>query len=63
MVKGKVIPVHAMKAYRRSRGIAPRILNLGTRWTSVLSFRPQSLYSRERTYGIGICMGPALWAF
>ena len=30
--KGKVIPVHALKACRRSRGIAPPILNLGTRW-------------------------------
>jgi hypothetical protein len=27
-----VFSVHAMKAYRRSRGIAPLILNLGTRW-------------------------------
>jgi hypothetical protein len=29
--KGKV-PVHAMEACRGSRGIAPLILNLGTRW-------------------------------
>ena len=28
-VKGEV-PVHAMKTYRGSRGIAPLILNLGT---------------------------------
>ena len=28
--KGKVFPVHTMKAYRVSRGIAPLILNLST---------------------------------
>jgi hypothetical protein len=30
--KGKIVPVHAMKAHRRARGIAPLILNLSTRW-------------------------------
>jgi len=30
--KVKVIPVHALKACRRIRGIAPIILNLGSRW-------------------------------
>jgi hypothetical protein len=30
--KGKGVPVHAMKAHRGSRGIAPLILNFGTRW-------------------------------
>lgn len=29
--KGKVINVHAMRAYRKSRGIAPLISNLRTR--------------------------------
>jgi hypothetical protein len=29
--KGKVFPVHTMKAYRGSRGIAPLMPNLGTR--------------------------------
>jgi hypothetical protein len=28
---GKVFPFHAMKAFKRSGGIAPLILNLGTR--------------------------------
>ena len=32
IVKGKVVCVHTMKAYRRSRGIAPLIHNLGSRW-------------------------------
>ena len=31
MVKGKVVPIHAIKAYGGSRRIAPLILNLGTR--------------------------------
>ena len=30
--EGKVVPVHTMTTYRGSRGIAPLILNLGTRW-------------------------------
>jgi hypothetical protein len=30
--RGEVFPIHAMNAYRRSRAIAPLILNLGTRW-------------------------------
>ena len=28
--KGEVVPVHTMKAYRRSNGIAPLILNINT---------------------------------
>jgi hypothetical protein len=31
-VKVKVFTVHAMKAYRVSRGITPHILNPGIRW-------------------------------
>jgi hypothetical protein len=31
-VKGKYVPVHAMKVCRGSRGIAPLILILGNRW-------------------------------
>jgi hypothetical protein len=41
--KGKV-PVHAMKAYRGSRGIAPLSLNLGTRRKWVVNFMPRLLY-------------------
>jgi hypothetical protein len=37
---------HAMKAYR-SRGIAPLILNLRTRWRWVVNFMPRPLYPRE----------------
>jgi hypothetical protein len=32
LCKGEYVPVHAMKAYRGSRFVAPLILNLGTRW-------------------------------
>ena len=38
--EGKAFPVHAMKAFMRSRGIAPLILNLGTRWRWAVSFTP-----------------------
>jgi hypothetical protein len=37
--KGKFVPVPAMKA-GRSRGIAPLILNLGTRWRCVVNVTP-----------------------
>jgi hypothetical protein len=30
--KAEVFLVHAMKAYRGSRGVAPFILNFGTEW-------------------------------
>jgi hypothetical protein len=46
--KGKVFRVHVMKASRGSRGIALLVLNLGTRWTSVVNFTPPSLYPRKR---------------
>ena len=31
-----VVPIHVMKAHRGSRGLAPFILNLGTRWSRVV---------------------------
>jgi hypothetical protein len=37
-----------MKAYRRSRGIDPLILNLGTGWRGVVNFTLATLYPRER---------------
>jgi hypothetical protein len=37
---------HAMKTYWRSWSIAPRILNLGTRWRWVVSFTPRPFYPR-----------------
>jgi hypothetical protein len=40
---------HAMKAYWGSWGIAPRILDLGTRLRSMVSFTPRSLYPRWKS--------------
>jgi hypothetical protein len=37
-----------MKAYWGSGGIAPRILDLGTRWSWVVSFTPRSLYPQGK---------------
>jgi hypothetical protein len=44
-----------------SRGIAPRILDLGTRWRGVVSFTPDRFTPRERAPGthlIGSWVGP-----
>jgi hypothetical protein len=38
-----------MKAHRGSRGIAPLILNLGTKWRWEVNFTPRPLYSQEGT--------------
>jgi hypothetical protein len=38
-----------MKMYRGSRGIAPRILNLGPRWRRVVSFTPRPLYPQGKS--------------
>ena len=38
-----------MKAYKGSRGTAPLILNLGTRWKWVINFTSHSLCPREKT--------------
>jgi hypothetical protein len=39
MKKGKVVPVHAMKAHRGIGGIAVLIVNRGTRWWLVVSIK------------------------
>jgi hypothetical protein len=55
MQKGKVVCCffltkhHAMKAYWDSGGIAPRILNLGTRWRWVVRFTPRPLYPQGKS--------------
>ena len=46
--KGTLIPVHVMK-HGGSEGTAPLILNLGTTWKWVLSFRLQLLYAKTKT--------------
>jgi hypothetical protein len=40
---------HAMKAYWGSGGIAPHILDLSTRWRSVVSFTPWPLYMQRKS--------------
>ena len=40
--------VHTIPEHRFSRGIAPLILNLGTRWRWVVNFTPWMLYPQER---------------
>jgi len=42
--KGNACPLNAMKVHGGSRGIAPLILNLGTRWRQVVNFAPRHLY-------------------
>jgi len=58
--KGKAAVVHAMKAYGESAGIAPRMLNLGTRrrWSAsrLCHFSPGE--SAFGTRSIGDCVGP-----
>jgi len=39
---------YAIKTYWGSRGIAPHILNLGTRWRWMVSFLPQVLQPWEK---------------
>jgi hypothetical protein len=46
--KRNVFLVHALMAYKGSRGIAPPVLNLGTRWTCVINFTPRPYYPREK---------------
>jgi hypothetical protein len=46
-VNVKVVPVQATKSYGGSRGIASLILNLGTRWRSMVNFTPRPLYLRN----------------
>jgi len=41
---GKVILMHAMKAYRGIGGITALIVSLSTRWQWVVSFTPHPLY-------------------
>ena len=41
--------VHNMRVYRGSRGVAPFILKLCTRWKRVVNFAPRPFCSQERT--------------
>jgi hypothetical protein len=48
-IKIEVKEKFPMRPYRGSRGKAPIILNLGTRWRRVVNFIFRPLYHRERT--------------
>jgi hypothetical protein len=43
-----VFPVFAMKAYSRSRGRDPPILNLDSGWRCLVSITPWPIYLQER---------------
>jgi hypothetical protein len=47
--RGKLVFVNAKKAYSRSRGTVPLILNLATRWRWVVNFTSLPLCPRERS--------------
>lgn len=47
--KGKFLPAHTMKAYSRSRGTDPLILNIGTGWRSVVNITPGPIYFKKAT--------------
>jgi hypothetical protein len=52
--KSKVILFQIMKAHRRSRDIAPPVLNLSSKWRSVVKFTPwliQPSIPREKVTG------------
>ena len=48
-LKGKVVPVCAMKAYWVRKSVVPLVLNLSTRWRWGINFMPRPLYPQERT--------------
>ena len=47
--RGRVVPVHALKANRRSTCLAPHILDLFASWRWVVNVTPRALYSHEKT--------------
>jgi len=46
---GKCVPIHAMKACRGYRGIAPFVHDLGTRWKWVVNPIPWPLHSQGKS--------------
>jgi hypothetical protein len=49
VLKRHSFPVHSMRVYRGSRGIAPLRLNLDARWRLVVNVTNQPLYRQKRT--------------
>jgi hypothetical protein len=59
--KSKDLLVHVIKTYHWSRGIAPLIVNLNTRWKCVFISTPTLLYlpgKNPSTQRIGSRVGP-----
>ena len=54
--KGRIAPVHDMKACKGGRGIAPLILNLGIRWRWLVNIKPWPL--KAGTYWVSGRVGP-----
>ena len=46
----KVVPAYAMKAYTRSRGMAPPILYLGAKLSLLVKITPRPLYPVKPRY-------------
>ena len=51
--KSTLVPLHTMKPYRGNGGLAPLILNLGTRWRWAVNCTPRPLYPRPWSSGLG----------
>jgi hypothetical protein len=47
--KGKGVPAHAINACRRNGGVAPFILNCGSRCRGVVSLSPLPLYAQAKS--------------
>jgi hypothetical protein len=45
------VQLHATKAYRGSKSVAPLIFTLGTRWLWVVNYTLRPIYTRGRTRG------------
>jgi hypothetical protein len=46
---GNIFPIHTLKAYIGSSGVAPILLNLGCTWGEVVTFTSRPLDPKERT--------------
>jgi hypothetical protein len=49
MSRAKVVPLHAVKAYGGSGGLAPYVINLGARWNCMIIFTLRPLYPRGKS--------------
>jgi len=52
--QSQVFPIHCMKAYRKSSGKLPRILNLSTGWWCMVNIMPRPIYLRGKKLSVYI---------